>query len=99
MVVVCSEVGFCANGLRSGRSMVLRRVWGTCWVEGARSRLQCSAIARSWGLGLNCAWSHGCCRVIAWLQLCGEGGTGRCLFEERVEENSGKIVGLYFLQR
>jgi hypothetical protein len=45
--------------------MVLRRVWCACGVEGARSRLQGSAIAavRSC-LGLNCTWSHSCGCVV-----------------------------------
>jgi hypothetical protein len=63
VVVMRGELGLCIDRIGGRRSMVLCRIWSACRVEGTRSRLQCSAIAGS-SLGLNCAWSHDCCRVV-----------------------------------
>lgn len=60
VVVVSCECGLSFHGVGARRGVVLCGIWGSCRVEGARSRLQSGAICGSWSISLDSAWSHVC---------------------------------------
>jgi hypothetical protein len=68
-------------------------------MEGACCGLQRCAIARSCGVGLNCAWSHGCCcccRVVDRLVLMrGDDGGGEPLLKDGLAKTSGDREPLF----